>query len=120
MVELGSLKARAWVRSPLCLPINKRMAKIIPFTLRSSKSKTGLTSKQAIDRIVTAMVIEVMPVWIEREWSFLSLELLAKQLREGMMERAPEDNIDPNNVNAIIVELKPVWQEIINIASEIM
>ena len=95
------------------------MGKILTFT-RPGKPEAAitLTPKQAIDRIVTAMVIEIVPTWIEREWPFVSLEILANQLREGMLAKSPEGNIDPQNVEAIIEELKPLWKEIANIAAE--
>jgi hypothetical protein len=95
------------------------MAKIIPFKSPEEKPAIAvdlpdhyLTPKQAIDRLVVAMVCHVLPLWIENSWPFRGLEIMAQELKSSMLRNAPENEVQISQIDAIAEELKPLWMEL--------
>lgn len=94
------------------------MAKIIEFRPPVAKPLTAeqkarqlLTPTEAVDAIVTGMVCHVVPTWISKRWPFYLLEIMADELRAAMSINVPSE-VERYQIEAIIEELKPVWQEL--------
>ena len=94
------------------------MAKIIQFRLPEPKpltpeqrSRQVLTTKEAMDLIVSELVCHVVPTWIENQWPLYLLDIMAEQLRSGMLVKAPE-RVCRYQVEAIVEDLKPLWDSI--------
>jgi hypothetical protein len=94
------------------------MAKIIEFRLPEAKPLTAeqiahqvLTPDEAVDAIVSGMVVHVVPTWIAKRWPFHLLEIMADELRAAMSINVPS-KVERYQIDAIIEELKPVWKEL--------
>jgi hypothetical protein len=70
-----------------------------------------LTSKQALDFLLSELVCHVMPLWIEKQWPFQGLEILAEQIRSSLAPNTPDD-LTRAQVRSVADDLKPAWTEI--------
>jgi len=79
----------------------------------AQKAAEVLSPKQAVDLIVLNMLFQAMPKWVEREWPFRQLEIMANELRTRMEEGVPE-NVTREQVRWLIDELRPAWKMLID------
>jgi hypothetical protein len=94
------------------------MAKVIQFPALAEKPLTPeqkaqkfLTPEEAVNAIVVGMVTHVVPTWIEKNWPFYMLEIMAEELKAAMSINVPSE-VQQYQIDAIIEELKPVWKEL--------
>lgn len=95
------------------------MAKILEFRPPAPKPLTPaqraaevLNPKQAVDLMIIDMIQLALPKWIEREWPFMQLERMADELRYAMEDSFPH-TVTRGQVENMIVQLRPTWEELI-------
>lgn len=95
------------------------MAKILEFRAPAPKPLTPaqraaevLSPKQAVDLIVLDFCQCALPRWVEKEWPFRQLELMANELRYTMEETIPL-HVTREQVEWTVEKLHPTWDELI-------
>jgi len=95
------------------------MAKILEFQQPAPRPQTPqeraaeiLTAKQAVDLIIIDMVTAMLPRWVEAEWPFQQLELMANDMRYNLEETFPIMGTR-GDVEALVEKLRPTWEELI-------
>lgn len=92
------------------------MAKILEFHKPAptprQRADEILTGKQAVDLVIISMVTTMLPRWIESEWPFKQLELMANDMRCNLEETFPPTGTR-GDVEALVQKLIPTWEQLI-------